>query len=128
MTEMQPEDRIPLEALEAAIKGLQGKARYETAARVAEDRVWARFSAEIADLVRTIEELSTAKRNWEDRELEYLAELTDLRTRAVGDPELSMVACLACGATGKMWNGSQCKTCYGATVVKDTVGTLSADA
>ena len=88
-------ERIPSQVVEDAIKGLTGKARWETAARVGED--WG-YGA-----------------GW-DAGMEWAA-----RGNAAALAEMEsdiMVKCPGCSGSGRMENGSQCKRCYGATVVK----------
>lgn len=92
MTQQQIPDaeRIPSQVVEDAVKGLQGKARWEMAAKVGED--WGYGAGWDAAMART--------------------EIT------IADAVYTMVTCPGCGGSGKMDNGNQCKRCYGATVVK----------
>ena len=111
MTQQQIPDaeRIPSQVVEDAIKGLAGKARWETAARVGED--WGYGAGWDAAIAWVLER---------DRASAFLSHVPiDGIIEAVSSgPEVVMVACPDCGGTGKLWNGSQCKRCYGATVVK----------
>ena len=124
MTQQIPDsERIPSQVVEDAIKGLTGKARWEAAARVGEDwgygagfdagREWSHVGAEVvaADVGLGVQPTLVYTGS---PLLEYATLMARLDELTAG----IMVACPDCGGTGKLWNGSQCKRCYGATVVR----------
>lgn len=159
MTQQQIPDaeRIPSQVVEDAVKGLQGKARWEMAAKVGEDwgygagwdegmrkkshgvlddiisshaiqpqwmncdaHCWCAYSPEdFPHWAPIIEAMKVTPHDHGDRDTCTSCMLADGRaTVSVGPIEITMMVCPGCGGSGKMDNGSQCKRCYGATVVK----------
>lgn len=114
-SQIPDKDRMTGEQVDEATKGYKGRERWQAAARIAEQRA---YELGLEDGVDT----------GESRRVE-IARLMEVWAAAWVGPadyqgfmlEPLMVSCPGCVGTGKMWNGSQCKVCYGATTVKAVV-------
>jgi len=120
-------DRMTGEEIDQASTGLTGRARWHQAAKVAEDRAFglgweARANAE----AKEAEEAAAAAADGEDQDDDLDVESPAYRRGfeagfvAGAEPDDDpMVRCPGCNGSGKMWGyGTQCKRCFGATVVR----------